>query len=304
MQRSVVKRLFVFGVGLWPHILATTPSLTGFFVDASVGGARHSLTEGIRGKEGTRDDQVQVVQENRWGVAGAFGLGYGFAFQNGLYLDCRGLVVADLTEIKETDIHKTFTDTQISLDGGKAKIYEGSYSLLAKPFLTYGVHLHLGFRVFPNLLATFGMGLEWTSTTLTQQINAYAADGTFGFFVPDGVFKPLKDVETTSGVKISTTSSRKSPEVSVRHRHWVPNLGAKLFLSPHLFAFVDIAVRLGSLAKLPESAFDKTNSFTKQGKDEENPTEFTGQNLSSLGASLHVQPKTGLRLCVGLGWKL
>lgn len=289
----------------WGYLssLHATPSLSGFYADVAIGGVRDQFHEYIRGKENGEADQVHIINESKFGIAGMLGIGYGLSFQKGFYVGAHGVLIGDLTNIVETDIHKTFTDTQISLDGATSKTYEGSYSLSAKPLLSYGVHLQVGWRLFPNVLATLGFGLEWTSTTLLQQINTYTPDGTDGFFVTDGVFKPLKDVETTTGAKITTTTSHKCPELNIRNRHLVPSLSVKIFLSPSLFAHIDAAIRFGKFNKLSETAYNKTNVFSSTAKDSEAPATVTGGNLSSLGASLHVTPKTSLRLCFGLGWK-
>lgn len=296
-----ISSLFVLLAALTD--IRATPSCSGLFVDVYISLGRTTFHETLASKGQKGRDGTVFVDEKKWGYGGGAGGGYGREFGGRFYVGVVGKFLLSTVEIKEDDSHKEFTGINCSIDGVNNAVYEGFYTLCAKPTFTLGGQIQIGFKILPNALIYIALGYESTSFEITQQINAYTADAAQAFFVANGAFKPFKDVSTSNHNVVSSMTANKTDAAKIWIPALAPSLGVKFFLTPMLYTGVDLALSKGKTKLLPEKFYNNTNTLRRGKEDDPSSTTFEGPNIRAQGATLHISSKTGFRACLIIGAK-
>lgn len=298
--RTFHHRLVGLMLGVGAVVSAwSTPTTSGIFADVRLGAVWHELKEFVRGKDQTAVEQVTLIHEGKTGAEVGLSAGAGLEIRGKVYLGVRGHGHFDLTNITETDAKKTFTGLQIALNGVDVIAYEGFYTLSARPRWAFGADLLIGAKLAPNILGYGFFGFENRKTFVSQQINAYTADGRVAFFIANGGFKPFKDVATSTQLNVASSTTNPCPEIQFSAKRFLFGVGARLYTSAHLYMLFEVSFSLGKATTLEPRFFNKTNDLTYGST----PLTTTSTNLHTEGAHLILQPGVGANVRCGLGFQ-
>jgi hypothetical protein len=302
----IVKKILLSSVCsavLLGSVAVSNPSTSGAFVQINGGGVYTKLKEYFRHSSQKADSQVEMLEETK--KAGFYiggGVGYGYEIGQNFYIGATIYGHYDATDVKN-DEEKIFSKSILDNEG-KTQEMQGKYKIVeGKPIFTYGMSAQVGAKVAANIIVGASIGVEGTYTKIKQYIISEGAfvqnDAGIGVI---WAYKAKTSPGTADDDMILTLKGNGTEVLKTHLISVVPGVFAKYFITPNIFAGVQVEFPIGFNKKVDEKYYNQGLDYASSINrvSEGNKVAFS---LTSTDNKLYIKRPFAVRYGLTIGYK-